>query len=266
MAGVRNLHDAMTGYAPENLFAVAGKVALITGGGSGIGLMIAQCLTANGARVYICGRNAEKLEEAAGATGATAIAADISTLEGIEHVRRELGGREERLDILVNNAGTSWVSAIDEFPEHGWDKVLDLNAKAPFFLVKALLPLLSRQPDGAEWSSVVMISSARGMTAKASSVAYNVSKAALNHMTRVLAVGLADHRISVNTIAPGWFETNLNRTILRDRKDDLLSAQPIKRLGSAEDLSGAILFLCSRAGAYVTGHILPLDGGLVAAA
>lgn len=249
-------------FAHSDLFDVNGRVALVTGGSGGIGLMMARALIENGARVYICARSRDQLYQAASDTGAIAIQADISTSDGIETVRSCIAAAESRLDILINNAGTSWVAPIEEFPESGWDKVFALNTRAPFFLVKALLPLLSREEDEV-WSRVIMISSARGSTAESSSVAYNASKASLDHMTRTLARSLAGRHVTVNAVAPGWFETDLNRTVLEDRKEQLLSRQPIKRLGTEEDMAGAVLFLCSRAGAYVTGNILALDGGII---
>ena len=243
------------------LFDVSGKVALITGGGSGIGLMLARALRANGAKVYLCGRDESKLAAASAAADCVAIPADVSQRAGMDGLHRELASREQRLDILVHNAGTSWVAPAADFPEAGWDKVFDLNTRAPFFLTQALMPLLER--DGQDWSSVIMVTSARARTAASSSVAYNVSKAATTHLVRVLARALAAHRIRVNAIQPGWFETDMNRDYVARHGDELVRDQTVPRLGTEADLAGAVLYLGSRSGSFLNGTVLEVDGGLI---
>lgn len=248
------------------LFNITGRVALITGGSSGVGQMIARVFAANGARVYITGRNPERLAQAAAemtSLGGQCIAleANLSSMAGVDALVREMAARESRLDILVNNAGATWGAPIESFPEVGWDRVYDLNVKVPFFLTQKLLPLLSAAADGEHWGRVIHISSVGARTAEPSAASYITSKAAVEQLTRVMARGLAGHRITVNAIAPGWFPSRMNAPIRESSGDTWLAATPHGRFGTAEDMGGLALFLCSRAGVYVNGQVISLDGG-----
>jgi NAD(P)-dependent dehydrogenase (short-subunit alcohol dehydrogenase family) len=209
------------------------------------------------------GRNAQRLAEAIDAIGGncTAMVGDLSSLAGIDALASELAGQTARLDVLVNNAGTSWVAPFDGVSERGFDKVIDLNLKAPYFLTQRLLPLLSSRGDVDEWARVINLSSIAARVVNPGNSAYGASKAALEHLTRILARALAEHRVTVNGIAPGWFPTQMNAPIAESAGPDWLAATPVGRFGSVEDAGGVALFLASRAGAFVNGQTITLDGG-----
>jgi NAD(P)-dependent dehydrogenase (short-subunit alcohol dehydrogenase family) len=249
----------------KDLFNIEGRVALVTGGASGVGKMIASVFAANGARTYITGRNPERLAAAAAELGALGdcrpLEANISTLEGVEKLAAAITAREAGLNILVNNAGATWASPIETFPESGWDRVFDLNVKAPFFLTQKLLPLLAAAADDENWSRVINISSVGARAAGASSASYNASKAAIEQLTRVMAKGYGPHRVTANAIAPGWFPSRMNAPILESAGEDWLNETPLHRFGTAEDMGGLAMFLCSRAGVYVNGQVIDSDGG-----
>lgn len=245
------------------LFSLEGRIALITGGSRGIGKMIAEAYLAAEATVYITARKAEACEKAAEELGprCTAIPGDISTLAGIRSLVDTLGEREGRLDILVNNAGAAWTAPLDSFPESGWDKVMDLNVKSPFFMIQSLLPMLraSRKP-----AKIINIASIDGQRISPWEVySYMASKAALLHLTRRLAAELARDEIIVSALAPGPFPSEMNRAAVDDR-DNLARIVPLGRIGEAEDIAGAAIFLAARAGDYVVGSALTVDGGIVA--
>jgi NAD(P)-dependent dehydrogenase (short-subunit alcohol dehydrogenase family) len=252
----------------EQLFSVAGKVALVTGGGRGIGLMMTEALVASGAKVYIASRKREVCEKAAaelgGADRCIGLGADLSTEEGVVGLADELKRREDRLDILVNNSGATWGAAFEEFPWSAWSKVLDLNLTAPFVLTRELVPLLANAGSADDPARVVNIGSMFGtVTTVWTTYSYAASKAGLHHITRILSNELANRHITVNAIAPGPFDTKMMKQAAQNEtlRQAVADGIPLKRWGSAEDAAGAVLFLCSRAGAYVSGAIVPLDGG-----
>jgi len=266
----------------KNLFSIEGKTALVTGGSRGIGEMIAAGFLAHGAKVYIssrktevCDATAKRLSDMTG-NECISIPADLSGLEGIQSLADTLSSRESKLDILVNNAGVSWGAPIDDFPEIGWDKVMDTNVKGVFFLTQKLLPLLRKSGSPEDPSRVINIGSVDGILTPAFDThSYGPSKAAAHHLTRQLAAKLIKEHIIVNAIAPGPFPTwMLSTGVGFGGKtegdgvdwDAVGQINPSKRVGSIEDISGLAIFLCSRAGAYVVGETIACDGGAVASA
>jgi NAD(P)-dependent dehydrogenase (short-subunit alcohol dehydrogenase family) len=254
----------------KNLFSVAGKTALVTGGSRGIGLMIARGYVENGARVYISSRKAEVCDAVAATLSeqgeCISLPADISDMAGVEKLAAALSEREDKLDILVNNAGAAWGAPIDEFPEAGWDKVMDLNVKSMFFLTQKLLPQLRAAADAEDPARVINIGSIDGLsTPLMETYSYPASKAAVHHLTRTLASRLAKDDITVNAIAPGPFESQMMAHTLATFGDQIAAANPRKRIGTPEDMAGVAIFLASRAGAYVTGVVIPVDGGILVA-
>lgn len=262
----------------NNLFSIEGKVALVTGGSRGIGEMIAAGFLANGAKVYIssrkadvCNATAERLAKEYGGE-CISIPGDLSGLPGIEKVAGELASRESRLDILVNNAGASWGASLEEFPESGWDKVMDTNVKGVFFLTQKLLPLLKAAGTAEDPARVINIGSVDGIKTPAfETFSYGPSKAALHHLTRVLAGHLVKQNIIVNAIAPGPFPTWMLSTGVGFRGETegvnwaaVGRGNPRGRVGTPEDIAGLAIFLSSRAGAYTVGETITCDGGSVA--
>ena len=252
----------------KNLFSVEGKVALVTGGSRGIGLMIARGYVENGAVVYVSSRKAEVCDKVAAELSkygeCHSLPADISTMEGVEHLAAEIAKRENKLDILVNNAGAAWGAPIDDFPEQGWDKVMDLNVKSVFFLTQKLLPQLRAAATADDPARVINIGSIDGLgTTLMETYSYPASKAAVHHLTRVLAHRLASDNINVNAIAPGPFESQMTESMLELHLDEINAQNPRGRIGTAEDIAGTAIYLSSRAGAYTTGHVIPVDGGIV---
>ena len=259
----------------KNLFSIEGKVALVTGGSRGIGEMIAAGFLANGAKVYISSRKAEvcdatakRLQEEYGGE-CISIPADLSNLEGIKDLTQKL--QQDKLDILVNNAGASWGEPIDEYSEKGWDKVMDTNVKGVFFLTQQLLPLLRSSGTAEDPSRVINIGSIDGIkTGLFDAFSYGPSKAALHHLTRVLAASLVRENIIVNAIAPGPFPTWMLSTGVGGGGDldinwsEVGNSNPRGRVGTPEDIAGLAIFLCSRAGAYTVGETITCDGGAVA--
>lgn len=254
----------MTDLSPAALFGIDGKVALVTGGTSGIGRMIAEGLVAAGARVYVTARTPADVEETAAALGCNGIVADLGNGEGIAAVAAALAG-ESRLDILVNNAGTVWLAPIEHFPREGFAHVLDLNVSAPFMLVQALLPLLRASARPNDPARVINIASIGAFRAGGwDNFSYSPSKAALISLTQHLGARLAGENISVNAIAPGLFPSRLtDATVpLDDPAVRAAVASPLgNRVGTAEDIAGAVIYLASRAGAWLTGITLPVSGG-----
>jgi NAD(P)-dependent dehydrogenase (short-subunit alcohol dehydrogenase family) len=254
----------------KDLFSVSGKVAVVTGGSRGIGAMIARGFVENGVRTYITSRKEEELRTTAEQLSALgeciAVPSDLGTLEGVQALASEIAGREDQVHILVNNAGATWGAEIDEFPESGWDKVMDLNVKSLFFLTQQLLPALRRAGTAEDPARVINIGSVNGFTnSHMSNYSYSASKAAVHHLTRHLGSALAGDFVNVNAIAPGFFPSKMTAHML-PQEEEMIRGIPIKRLGSAEDAAGTAIYLCSRASAYVTGNILLLDGGMVAEA
>ncbi|MCW9032781.1 MAG: SDR family oxidoreductase [Alphaproteobacteria bacterium] len=252
----------------KNLFSVEGKVALVTGGSRGIGLMIARGYVENGVKVYISSRKAEVCDEVAAELSKTgeciSIPADLADMEGVEYLAGEIKKREKSLDILVNNAGAAWGAPIDEFPEAGWDKVMDLNVKSIFFLTQKLLPELRASGTAEDPARIINIGSIDGLGIPfQSTFSYPASKAAVHQLTRVLASRLAADNITANAIAPGPFESEMMAATLKDFRKQIEARVPRGRIGSPEDMAGTAIYLASRASAFVTGTILALDGGSV---
>ncbi len=250
-----------------NLFDLSGKAAVVTGGTRGIGLMIARGLLEAGARVYISSRKADacaaaELELQQYGTVA-AIPADLSAEEECIRLAGEIGEREQALNVLVNNAGATWGAPIEEYPAAAWDKVLNLNLKSPFFLTRAFLPLLEAGGTHDDPARVINIGSIDGLHVPARpTYAYSASKAGLHHLTRVLARELGPRRITVNAVAPGPFESKMMAATLETFGDAIAAAAPLRRIGRPDDMAGVAVYLASRAGAYVTGAVIPVDGGL----
>ncbi len=251
------------------LFSVEGRVAVVTGGSAGIGRHIALGLAAAGAKVYICARNEEKVAATADAimaeTGGTVIGipADLSTVAGIAALVSAIGEREGALHILVNNAGTIADAPIDDYPEEGWDQVMDLNLKAPFFTAQRFLPLLRAGASAERPSTVINIGSVGALKIGPREVyAYQASKAAIHWLVKALAKKLGPEHITVNAIAPGFFESDMTVITSDAMREMVVSMVPRRRTGEAADMAGAAIYLASRAGAYVTGSVIPVEGGL----
>lgn len=261
----------------KNLFSVEGKVVVVTGGSRGIGEMIAAGYLANGAKVYItsrkaeiCNASAERLAEAWGGE-CISIPADMATIAGIEGFVSELSSREAHVDILVNNAGVAWGAPLEEFPEVGWDKVMDTNVKGVFFLTQKLLPMLEKNADQQTPSHVINVGSIDGIkTPVFDNFSYGPSKAAVHHLTRVLAAHLIKRNIIVNGIAPGPFPTYMLSTGVGAGGDtentdwDAVGRNnPRGRVGTPEDIAGLAIFLSSRASGFTVGDVITCDGGSV---
>ena len=251
-----------------DLFDLTGKTAVVTGGTRGIGLMIARGLLQAGARqVYISSRKADGCADAERELGqygqVKAIQADLSTEAECLRLAREVGERESTVHVLVNNAGATWGAPFEEFPAAAWDKVLDLNLKSPFFLTRAFLPLLESGGTHDDPSRVINIGSIDGLHVPSLPVySYTASKAGLHHLTRMLARDLGPRHITVNAVAPGPFESKMMAATLRSFGDAIAESAPLRRIGRPDDMAGVAVYLCSRAGAYVTGAVIPVDGGI----
>jgi NAD(P)-dependent dehydrogenase (short-subunit alcohol dehydrogenase family) len=249
----------------QHLFNLQGKVAVVTGGSRGIGAMIARGFVENGVKTYITARKVEELHatqaELSKLGECIAIPSNLATLEGVEAFAAAVAEREPRLDILINNAGASWGASIDEFPEVGWDKIMDLNVKSLFFLTQKLLPALRAAGSAEDPSRVINIGSINGLTyAPLQNYSYVASKAAVHHLSRQMATDLAGDFVNVNAIAPGFFPSKMTAHML-EHEEEMVKHIPRGRLGSPEDAAGTAIYLCSRASAWVTGHVLVLDGG-----
>ncbi|MTD45981.1 SDR family oxidoreductase [Conexibacter sp. W3-3-2] len=246
------------------LFDVRGKVALVTGGSRGIGLMIARGLVDAGARVLVSSRKEADIVAAAQEIGAEAIVADVSTQEGAVALADAVRERTDRLDVLVNNAGATWGAPLEEFPQSGWDRVSHVNVEGIFHLTVALLPQLRAAASAEDPGRVINIGSVDGIKVPLTeNYSYSASKAAVHMLTRHLAKRLAGEQITVNAIAPGPFESKMTAFLLSSEEGRAaVAAQvPLGRIGSDEDAAGLTIFLSSRAGAYLTGTVIPLDGG-----
>ena len=250
-----------------DLFSLKDRVALVTGGSRGIGRMIAAGFLAQGAKVYISSRKADVCEKTAaelskGGGTCVALPVDASTVAGAKALAKAFGERESKLDILVNNAGAAWLEKFDQFPEKGWDKVLDLNLKTPFFLTQALLGSLKAAASKARPAKVINIASIDGVSVNMQETySYAASKAGLIHLTRRMALRLIEDNIVVSAIAPGAFSTDMNTTA-RDQAEEVAKRIPARRIGTDEDMAGAAIYLASRAGDYVVGATLVVDGGV----
>lgn len=252
----------------DELFSLKGRTALITGGSRGIGRMIAAGFLAQGARVYISARKAAACDQTALELSAkghcVSLPADVSTADGVKALVGAYSQHEDSLDILVNNAGAAWGAPFDEFPESGWDKVVDLNLKAPFFLTQALAPHL-RKAGLIQPAKVINIASIDGLSVNPQETySYAASKAGLVHLTRRMALRLVQDNIVVSAIAPGAFASDMNRDA-RDHEEAVSRRIPAGRVGVDEDMAGAAIYLASRAGNYVVGGTLVVDGGVTLA-
>ena len=263
----------------SGLFDLTGKTAVVTGGSRGIGLMIARGLVQAGASVAVSSRKAEACDEAAaelrgyaapaqhGQHGQQiwAISADLSREDECQRLASEVAGHTGALHVLVNNAGASWGAPLLEFPASGWDKVLDLDLKSPFFLTRAFLPLLVEAASADDPARVINIGSIDGLRVPlVPNYSYAAAKAGLHHLTRVLAIELGPQHVTVNAVAPGPFESKMMAQTLREHGDEIAAHAPLGRIGRPDDMAGIAVFLASRASAYVTGAIIPVDGGISA--
>ena len=252
----------------RNLFSVEGKTALVTGGSRGIGLMIARGFVENGVKTYISSRKKDVCDRVAAdlsqAGTCISLPADLSTEGGAIHLSEELAERESALDILVNNAGANWGAPMAEYPDDAWDKVLALNLKGVFHLTKACLPLLEQAATNDDPGRVINIGSIDGIQIPLlETYAYSASKAAVHQLTKVLASQLAAKKITVNAVAPGPFESKMMAATLENFGDAIVASCPLKRIGRPEDMAGVAIYLSSCAGAYVTGAVIPVDGGIL---
>lgn len=248
-----------------NLFRLDGRIALVTGGSRGIGKMIAAGFIAQGATVYISSRKADSCFETAKELGAKCIALpqDVSTVAGCKALAAQLAEHTDKLDILVNNAGAAWGESFETFPEKGWDKVMDLNVKSPFFLTQALHGPLKAAASAGQPAKVINITSIDGLRLNPwETYSYHASKSALIYLTKRMAARLVHDHINVTSIAPGAFASEMNKAA-RDHGEAIAKGIPSKRIGVDEDMAGTAIYLASRAGDYVVGETIAVDGGLV---
>ena len=256
----------------SSLFSIEEKVALVTGGAAGIGLMITRAYVEAGAKVYISSRNEQACAEVATELCANgtciAIPADLSTAEGIAALTTEIKQRESRLNVLVNNSGKTWGAQLENFPRAAWESVMAINLTAPFELTRELLPLLEAAANEADPARIINIGSVSGiLTETLQAYSYATSKAAIHHLTRMLAQELASRNMTVNAIAPGFFPSKMTKFMREDEQTyaRMLAEIPLHRFGTPEDIGGLAIYLASRAGAFMTGNVIPLDGGSVIA-
>jgi NAD(P)-dependent dehydrogenase (short-subunit alcohol dehydrogenase family) len=252
----------------NNFFSVAGKIAVVTGGSSGIGAMIARGFVENGVKTYITSRKLEQLQHTADELSALGecipIQSDLSTMAGVDAFADEMLKREPKIDILINNAGAVWGAPIEDFPESGWDKVMDLNVKSIFFLSQRLLPALREAGETDEPSRIVNIASVNGIThPHMNNYSYSASKAAVIQLTRHMAADLRPSNVNINGIAPGFFPSKMTKHVM-EHEQQYSNNLPARRIGELADVAGTAIYLCSRASNYVCGHTVVLDGGQVA--
>lgn len=251
----------------ENLFSLKGRTALVTGGSRGIGKMITQGFLESGAKVFISSRKADACDETAAELSkygeCISVPQDVSTVAGCQELAGKIAEKTGgKLDILVNNAGAAWAADFDEFPEHGWDKVMGLNLKSPFFLTQALHGPLANAASASRPAKVINICSIDGITLNPlETYSYHASKSGLIYLTRRMAARLVQDQIVVTGIAPGPFGSEMNRAA-RDNAEGVAARTPLKRVGVDEDMAGCAIFLASKAGDYVVGDTIAVDGGL----
>ena len=250
----------------QDLFSIAGKVALVTGGGRGIGLMITRGFVEAGAKVYIASRKREECERVAAELSregeCVAFGADLGTERGCRGLVDALAERESALHVLVNNSGANWGAPLAEYSDSAFDKVMNLNLKGAFHLTRFCLPLLEKAAQPGDPARVINIGSIDGIhVPMLETYSYSASKAAVHQLTRHLAKKLAP-TVTVNAIAPGPFESKMMAATLEAFGDQIASSAPLKRIGRPDDMAGAAIYLSSRAGAYLTGAVIPVDGGI----
>ena len=250
----------------ENLFNLKGKIALVTGGSRGIGAMIAEGFVRNGVKTYISSRKSDpcdkKAKELSKYGECISIPADLTDMNEMDKLITKIKDKETKLNILVNNAGAAWGASFDDFPEIGWDKVMDTNVKSVFFLTQKLVDILEASASTSDPSRIINIGSIDGLgIPRAETYSYPASKAAVHQLTKVLANRLANRNINVNAIAPGPFQSNMMAHTLEEYGEQIKSSVPRGRIGVPEDMAGASIFLSSRASSYITGSIIPVDGG-----
>ena len=250
----------------ENLFDLKGKIALVTGGSRGIGAMIAEGFVKNGVKTYITSRKAQacdmKAKELSEFGECISVPTDLTDMDEMNILVSQIKDREDKLNILVNNAGAAWGASFDDFPENGWDKVMDTNVKSVFFLTQKLVDILESSASASDPSRIINIGSIDGLgIPRAETYSYPASKAAVHQLTRVLANRLANRNININAIAPGPFQSNMMAHTLEEYGEEIKSSVPRGRIGIPEDMAGTSIFLCSKASSYITGSIIPVDGG-----
>jgi len=258
-------------FSLERLFSLAGKSALVTGGSSGLGFMMAKGLLQNGVKVTISSRSAEKCDRAVAELqqfgSCVAICADLTRDDQRKRLVSQLGDMAggNGLDLLVNNAGTNWGAKLADYPDRGFAKVIDTNLNAVFSLTRDLVPLLEKAGNDEYPARIINIGSMDGLQVpvvqRVPTFAYSASKAALHHLTRVLAVDLADRHITVNAVAPGFFESKMTDYVLAKYRDDIEADCPLGRIGHPAEIVGIVIYLASRAGNYTNGTVIPVDGG-----
>lgn len=256
----------------ETLFGLKGKTALITGGATGIGRMAAEAMVRAGARVLLASRKGDACEAVAaqlnalGASGsAEGFAGDVGSEAGVDALVSEVKARTETLDILMNNAGVTWGAPMGQFPFAAWEKVMSVNVAGVFDLTQKLLPMLAASGSVDDPARVINVGSVMGEREMGDGAySYSASKAAVMHLTKILGKELAGHAITVNALAPGPFVSRMTAfaTASEDQREKVGADVPLRRVGRDEDIAGCVLFLTGRGGAYVTGGVIPVSGGI----
>lgn len=250
----------------KDLFNVEGKVALVTGGSRGIGAMIAEGFVKNGVKTYITSRKSEQCNQKADDLSkfgeCISIPANLTDMNEMDKLVNHIKKNEKQFNFLINNAGAAWGASFDEFPENGWDKVMDTNVKSVFFLTQKLAKILEKSGNNSDPSRVINVGSIDGIgIPRAETYSYPASKAAVHQLTRVLANRLAHRNININAIAPGPFQSNMMAHTLEEYGEQIKASVPRGRIGVPADMAGTAIFLCSKASSYITGSIIPVDGG-----